>query len=551
VPALPGVAAFAADALERMLAAHPVEATYLGDHRGDGRLDDPSPEAGDQRAAELHDELRLLDGLPPSGVEEEVDAEILRTALRAELLGLEALREAEWNPMQHNPGPGIHALVSREFAPLQQRLALVVQRVAAIPPYLQAARRRLGDLSAVHATAALDQLQGTDRLLSETVPQLAAPFGDLTARLEPAIAAARSALLAYRGELADRAEHAGRTPRLGPELFSRKLALVLDTEVRSDDLLARAEADLEETSEAIVAEAGRLARTARPDSGTVRAVLDDLAREAPNDATVLELCRTALGDATAFVRDRGLVTVFDDPVHVVEMPEIDRGVASAYCRPPGPLETEPPPTEVAVSPTPGTWDEATVRSFYREYNRHMLQNLMVHEAMPGHALQLMHANRYPARTPVRAVWWSGTFVEGWAVYAEELMARHGYRADESPRDAAALRMQQLKMRLRTILNAVLDVRFHCDGLSELEAMHLMTTRGYQEIGEATGKWRRVQLTAAQLSTYYVGFGEVRELVDDVRAARPGASEREAHDAVLAHGAPPARHLRRLLLARPA
>jgi uncharacterized protein (DUF885 family) len=212
------------------------------------------------------------------------------------------------------------------------------------------------------------------------------------------------------------------------------------------------------------------------------------------------------------------------------------------------LETAPPPSEVAVSPTPRDWDQATVRSFYREYNRHMLRNLMIHEAMPGHALQLMHANRYPGATPIRAVWWSGTFVEGWAVYAEELMVARGYRADESARAAAALRMQQLKMRLRTILNAVLDIRFHCDDLSEDEAMLLMTARGYQEVGEATGKWRRVQLTAAQLCTYYVGVQEVSELVQDVRAARPGAADREIHDAVLAHGAPPARHVRRLVLA---
>jgi uncharacterized protein (DUF885 family) len=139
-------------------------------------------------------------------------------------------------------------------------------------------------------------------------------------------------------------------------------------------------------------------------------------------------------------------------------------------------------------------------------------------------------------------------VEGWAVYAEQLMTRHGYRSAESPRAAAALRMQQLKMRLRSILNAVLDIRFHCDDLGEDEAMHLMTARGYQEIGEATGKWRRVQLTAAQLCTYYVGVREVEQLVEDVRRARPGASERQIHDAVLASGAPPARHLRRLLLA---
>jgi hypothetical protein len=177
------VGAFAADALERMLAAHPVDATYLGDHRRDGLLDDPSPEAADRRAAELHDQLGRLDGLSRSGVEEDVDAQILRTALEAELFALEDLREAEWNPMQHNPGPGLHALVSRDFAPLPQRLASAVHRVAGIPEYLHAARRRLGDLSAVHARTALDQLAGTYRLLSHTLPELAEPMREFASRL--------------------------------------------------------------------------------------------------------------------------------------------------------------------------------------------------------------------------------------------------------------------------------------------------------------------------------------------------------------------------------
>ena len=169
--------------------------------------------------------------------------------------------------------------------------------------------------------------------------------------------------------------------------------------------------------------------------------------------------------------------------------------AVAYCRPAGPLEVTPPPTELAVSPTPAGWSVDQVHSFYREYNRHMLHDLVAHEAMPGHALQLAHSNRYRGTTPVRAVWWSGSFVEGWAVYGEELMADHGYRSAVSPAAGAALRMQQLKMQLRMIINAIMDVRYHLGDLDEAQAMALMVGRGFQEDGEAAGKWRRVQLTA--------------------------------------------------------
>ena len=225
------------------------------------------------------------------------------------------------------------------------------------------------------------------------------------------------------------------------------------------------------------------------------------------------------------------------------MPEIDRGVAVAYCDPPGPLETAGLPTFVAVSPAPQGWGADQVRSFYREYNRHMVQNLMVHEAMPGHVLQLAHSRRFAGGTPVRAALRSGSFVEGWAVYAEQLMAAHGYPGEGNP---GAVRLQQLKMQLRTIINTILDVRVHCAGLPEAEAMALMTRRGFQEDGEAVGKWRRALLTSAQLSTYYVGYTEVSDLVAGLRAARPGWTERQVHDAVLAHGSPAAAHLRDLL-----
>jgi uncharacterized protein (DUF885 family) len=166
--------------------------------------------------------------------------------------------------------------------------------------------------------------------------------------------------------------------------------------------------------------------------------------------------------------------------------------------------------------------------------------------MPGHALQLMHSNRHRASTPIRQIWPSGTFIEGWAVYAEELMADHGYRSDVSAQAGAALRLQQLKMQLRMTINAILDISFHCGDLDEAGALELMRRRGFQEQGEADGKWRRVQLTATQLCTYFVGYVETSQIARDLRHSRPDWSERKSHDAMLAHGSPPPRHLRTLL-----
>src|SRR5207248_9376060 len=167
----------------------------------------------------------------------------------------------------------------------------------------------------------------------------------------------------------------------GPERFGRKLSLTLSAAADADAILARAEADLDRVSEQITELAAQITGAAGP--GVARQVLDRLAADVPGNATILEFCRDALAEQTAFVTGHRLITVYDDPIELIPMPEIDRGVAVAYCDSPGPLEPTPQPTFIAVSPTPAEWAPERVASFYREYNRHMVHDLMVHQAMPG------------------------------------------------------------------------------------------------------------------------------------------------------------------------
>jgi uncharacterized protein (DUF885 family) len=397
----------------------------------------------------------------------------------------------------------------------------------------------------VHVETAIGQFAGTRTLLATELERALTQEPTLRAEVEPARDGAIEAIDAHidwlRTQLDDGA--AGE-PRLGPEKFSRKLSLTLDTHSDADAVLFRAESDLLRVEERIAETAARLDPTGTA-AGQVRRVLDRLASDGEvTDATIVGLSEQAMQQTTEFVIEHDLVTVYDDPVKIIVMPEIHRGVAVAYCDPPGPLEQESLPTYFAVSPTPAEWSADRVRSFYREYNAHMLHNLTVHEAMPGHVQQLAHNSRYASDVNVRKALWSGSFVEGWAVYAEEVMADAGYRSDEGLADAA--RMQQLKMQLRMTINAILDARVHARGMTEQEAMALMMERGHQEEGEAAGKWRRVLLTSAQLSTYYVGYVEVADLARDLAAARPGATMRERHDEMLSHGSPAARHLRTLL-----
>ncbi|MFI5926789.1 DUF885 domain-containing protein [Micromonospora sp. NPDC051543] len=526
--------------VEALLEARPGVATSAGDHRFDDRLPDLSADALAADRVMLTDAANALSELDPDAldVDEQVDHALLTSFVDRELFELTEIRSHEWDPLAHNPGPLLHPLLARPYAPAEVRLTQLAGRLAAVPDALATARATLRDMPRIHAETAVGQFTGTAALIRDELPGLIAQAPGGFERVEPAATAAIAALDEFVAWLRTRLaadSGPGRDPRLGRRRWEARLWHTLDTELGAAEIQRRAWANLDRVTEEIRAAAVELVGGPADDE-TVRRALDLLAAEHPDDSTIVELAGVTLDEATDFVRLHDLVTLVDDRCVIQEMPEFARGVAVAYCDSPGPLETAAVPTFYCIAPTPADWSAQRVDSFYREYNDHMVRNLTVHEAMPGHFLQLAHARRHVGGTRVRALARSGPFVEGWAVYAEELMAGLGF-------GGLPVRMQQLKMQLRMTINALLDQLVHAEELPEAEAMALMTGRGFQEEGEAAGKWRRSLLTSTQLSTYFVGYSEVAEIA----AARPeGVSTRDWHDAMLAHDCPPPRHLRALL-----
>jgi hypothetical protein len=525
--------------VDAILESDPGLATYAGDHRYDDRVPDLSPGAVTDRVTMLRDAADALAGIDPEvfDPEDQVDHAILAAMVERGLFELTDVREHEWNPLEHNPGPLLHALISRQFAPADERLASLGGRLAAIPDALATARAVLRDVPRIHAETAVGQFAGTAALIRDELPALLAKEPGMRSAVEPAAAAALSALGEFDGWLRGLLESGepGRDPRLGRPLWEARLWHTLDTELPAAEVLSRAQTNLAAVTAELRERAAELVGGPADDK-TVRRALDTLAAEHPGNATIVDLAKVTMDEATAFVRSHDVLTLLDDPCVIEEMPEFARGVAVAYCDPPGPLETADVPTFYCIAPTPSDWSPERVESFYREYNDHMIRNLTVHEAMPGHFLQIAHSRRFRAATRVRALGLSGPFVEGWAVYAEELMASLGF-------GGLPIRVQQLKMQLRMSLNAIIDQLVHCENLPESEAMAMMTGQGFQEEGEAAGKWRRALLTSTQLSTYFVGYTEVAAIA----AARPfGATPKAWHDAMLAHGSPPPRHLATLL-----
>jgi uncharacterized protein (DUF885 family) len=221
------------------------------------------------------------------------------------------------------------------------------------------------------------------------------------------------------------------------------------------------------------------------------------------------------------------------------MPEFMRGNSVAYLNPAPPLD-ERGSSEYAISPPPADWPPERIASFFQEYNRAMLKILTIHEAYPGHYVQLEYSNRHPSL--IRKVLSSGTFAEGWAVYTEQMMLDQGFGEGDP-----GLRLQQLKFYLRAVVNAILDQAMHAGSMTDAEAMDLLVGRAFQAEGEAVGKIIRAKQSSCQLSTYFVGrtaFYRLRQQVQRDLGDRFDLGR--YHEAVLSHGTLPVKYLPELL-----
>lgn len=549
--------------LDRFTASSPVSATLIGDHRYDDRLDQVGAEARASKRQFLREFLHRLEAIDPKelSVANQIDYALLDHCLRAALWRQDVLQEWAWNPLVYTglAGDAVYGLTARDFAPLEDRLACVAARLEQFSRLLAQVRATLqpARVPRIHAETAVDQNRGIGDMLDNMVgPHLDQLAGTERERLIQGLAAARDALKQHQHWLeSELLPNAAGDFRLGKELYDQKLAFALETPMTRQEVRARAERQLRDLRERMYSMAQRVYRQKHPytnlptdpsdayKQAIIRACLEMACADLPDPDRLVEEVTDGLERATAFIRQKDLVTIPSEPLKVILMPEFRRGVSLAYCDSPGVLDREQE-TFYAVAPPPADWTEEQVRSLLREYNTRSLDNLTIHEAMPGHFLQLAHANQYPGK--LRAIFGSGVFIEGWAVYTEWMMIEEGFRENDP-----LMQLVVLKWYLRDVTNAILDQAVHVDDISKNEAMKLLIEDAFQEEREAAGKWKRACLTSAQLSTYFVGYLEHVELRRAVEEAWGSDFDLKTyHDTVLSFGSPPVQFVRSLMLERP-
>ena len=545
--------------VEQIATFSPVLATGLGDHRFDGELDEISEDARAKRLKWIRGLVQQIERIDAGQLSRnnQVDYALLKHALDSSLWRITELREWEWNPLIYTglAGDSIYGLMARDFAPARERLNNAAKRLEKFPRFLKQVRSTLNvsRVPAVHAKTAASQNRG----VLKTLDNMVRPLLDDLSEQEPerivnAIAIAEKAIGEHQTWLESELLPSAKGDfRIGIELYEQKLAFTLHSPMRRQQIRDLADQRVGELHQQMYKIAKELYRQQYPLTrfpeqpsdafrrSVIRFGLEKAYKDAPKADAIVAAARRSVAKATEFIREKDLVTIMPDPLEIIIMPEFQRGVSLAYCDSPGPLETNQK-TFYAVSPIPANWTQKQTRSHLREYNTRSVDVLTIHEAMPGHFLQLAHANRYQGK--LRHLFQSGVFVEGWAVYTEWMMCEEGF-LDHDP----LLKLITLKWYLRDVSNAILDHAVHVDGISRHDAMQLMVEDAFQEEREAAGKWTRAQLTSTQLSTYFVGYLEhVAMRLEAEQQLGDEFDLKTYHDKVLSFGSPPPQYVRALL-----
>jgi len=480
------------------------------------------------------------------------DLGLLQNKLNSDRWYLTTFREWEWNPALYNIASPIDFVLNTEYAARPQRLRTLLRRIASVPAYYEAARNNIKNPTREHVKLAIDQAPGVLAVLADLDKQaqdsiLNANEKNLYAQRIAAAKVAVEAYVAWLGELdKSLAVSGGRSFRIGKELYEAKFGYDIQSGSNAEQTYQKALAAREQ----LLSNMDRisddlwpkyLADKAKPSDrfAKIGMMIDTLSSRHVAREEFFPEIRRQIPVLQDWVVKNDLLTLDPNkPLVVRETPAYQRGVAGASIEAPGPYR---PQDRTYYNVTP--LDDATpeqAESTLREYNHWILQILNMHEAIPGHYAQLVYANKSPSI--VKSIFGNGAMVEGWAVYSERMMLESGYGNNEPE-----MWLMYSKWNLRSVTNTILDYSVHVQGMTEPEAIDLLTRQAFQTAAEAKEKWRRAQLTSVQLTSYFSGYSEIMELREQRRAALGSKfSLKDFHEDFLSYGSAPVRVIKELM-----
>jgi uncharacterized protein (DUF885 family) len=534
-PAKPDLGSLTDDFVYGSLALSPVGATSAGYHEHNGvkldeQIDDFSAAGIDQQHkfySDFHTRLAAIqqDSL---SAEDRADFEIIDNQINLSLLELDKIQSYRHNPTVYVElvGNALFNPFVLEYAPLDQRYRAIIQRLQKIPALMQQGQANLQDAPDVWNRVAREENEGNLDLIDKTL-RAKAPEA-LKADYDRAAGPALDSLRAFTKFLKDDLSKKTSDWRLGKEKYDQKFAYTLVSGKKPEQVLSEAEAALKDVRD-------QMAKLAAPQS--VKAALDKIAQQHTTPAAFMDEAKKDLEEATNFVREKHLVTLGNTGnLQVIPTPEFMRGIYSVAGFNAAPALEPQLGAFYWVTPIPPSMPKASVDSKLREYNRYGLMQITIHEAMPGHYVQFEFANALQpkSRRVLRSIFGNGPYVEGWALYTQQMMSDEGFMDNSKE-----LRLSMMKQLLRSIANSILDIRLQTMGMTEQQALDLMMNDTFQEKEEATGKYQRAQLSSCQLPMYFLGWRGWLDTREDYKKRKGAAFQlQQFQDAALKESAVP-------------
>ncbi len=549
---------FKNDLIEEFWKLNPSYALYVGYYKYDDQLVIPNESANKATLEFSQEKLAALREYDVNQLNSNNagDYYIIENQLESSIWYINEYKGGEWNPSRYNVAGAFGLILNTDYKSLDERLRTISTRLNNVPAYYQTAIQNIKVPTLEHTDLAIQQNKGALGVFEKSIPDKMAESSlteDEKAELKLKLSSATTAINGYINWLESKrkslVDGAAKDFRIGKALYEKKFKLDIVSEYSAKELYDRAVQSKQELHAEMIKITHQLwqkyfkdTEIPKDDLAAVKMMIDHLSvKHVTRDQFVNEVKRQ-IPLIEAFIKEHDLVDMDPSrPLVVRETPEYQRGFAGASVNAPGPYDATAN-TYYNVTPL-DHYTEKQAESYLREYNHWILQILNIHEAVPGHYVQLVHANKSPSL--IKSIFGNGAMIEGWAVYSERMMLEAGYANNEPE-----MWLMYSKWNLRVVMNTILDYSIQVLGIDQQQGLDLLMNQAFQERTEAEGKWRRATLSQVQLTSYFNGYAEIYEFREEVKKKLGDRFNlKEFHNEFLSYGNAPVPIIKRLMRAK--
>ncbi len=537
--------------IEEMWKIYPSAASGAGYHKYDSILTIPDQADFKRQLSFCFAQLDSLRKYNPDqlSAHNRTDYYIIKDYVQSIQFSINELKTYEWDPSGYNVNGTFSEMLANNYDSLDNRLRNISLRLKNVPAYYEAATKNIQHPTLEHTQLAIDQNLGGLSVFEKDLPEALVKSHlskEEQSKILAEAAKAVNAVRAYTDWLKNLKNDAPRSFRLGPQLYAKKFGYEIQSRYSAEEIYrkaldARKQLHLKMAKLTFQLWPKYMEGPVPADTlKAIRQLIDQISVAHVQPDSFQTAIEKQIPLLVNFIKEKNLIYLDPSkPLVVRKEPAYMAGVAGASISAPGPYDAKGN-TYYNVG-SMADWTKERQESYLREYNHYILQILNIHEAIPGHYVQLVYSNKSPSM--IKSLLGNSAMIEGWAVYTERMMLENGYGNNEPE-----MWLMYYKWNLRTVCNTILDYSVHCKNMSKEEALDLLINKGFQQQAEAENKWKRVSLTQVQLCCYFTGFTEIIELREELKKRQGAAFDlKQFHEQFLNYGSAPVKYIRELML----